>query len=360
MLNPLDDQTLIRLIDTEDMLAALASFPAQCAEAAGLADDVDLSAVQNSSRGPISEVVTLGMGGSGIGGDIAKALLETGSSVPIIVNKGYELPAFVSASTLVIAVSYSGETEETLAAFDAALSAGARIVAITSGGAIARKAEAAGAPIVRVPTGLQPRAAVGYLALPIIIVLRRLGLCADDSGDIDEAIALLETLIKSYGPAVEADNNRAKRLADELSGAVPIVYGGEGMPAVAALRWKCQLNENSKVPAFWNSFPEMNHNELVGWQELSDVTVRFHGVVLKDGLEGARVKARIGLSLPMIEQNLGGVTEIEAKGQSRLARFMSLVCLGDYASVYIAILSGVDPTPVARIQELKSKLKEIG
>jgi glucose/mannose-6-phosphate isomerase len=104
----------------------------------------------------------------------------------------------------------------------------------------------------------------------------------------------------------------------------------------------------------------MNHNELVGWQELSDVTVRFHGVVLKDGLEGARVKARIGLSLPMIEQNLGGVTEIEAKGQSRLARFMSLVCLGDYASVYIAILSGVDPTPVARIQELKSKLKEIG
>jgi len=358
MLNPLDDVKLIESIDTGRMLDATSSFADQCAEAESIAAAADLKSYIDAAAG-ISSVVTLGMGGSGIGGDVAKAMFENEIFVPVTVNKGYDLPAFVGGDTVVVAVSYSGETEETLATFEAALAADARIVVITSGGTIGEKAARLGLPVVEVPAGLQPRAALGYLALPVLVVLRRMGLAPDGRGDIAEAITLLENLNKQYAADIPTDENPAKQLADELQGVVPVIYGSEGLPAVAALRWKCQLNENAKVPAFWHAFPELNHNEIVGWQELADITDRFQVVVLRDADENERVKARIEFTLPLIEGNLGGITQVRSEGKSRLARVMSLVYLGDFASVYLAILNGVDPTPVARIQELKRKLKEI-
>ncbi len=325
-----------------------------------MAEAADLKELGLSgAAGGISSVVTLGMGGSGIGGDVVKAIVEDDLAVPFIVCKGYKLPAFVDPGTLVIAISYSGETEETLTAFEAAEAAGASILVITSGGRIAARASEADYPVVAVPAGLQPRAALGYLALSALVALRRIGLVANESGDIDETLALLVKLSSDFGPAMPTSDNPAKRLAGTLLSKLPVIYGTEGISAIAALRWKCQINENAKTPSFWHAFPELNHNEIVGWQELASVTKEFGLVVLRDSGEYGRVSARIGITVPLISEAFANVAEVTSEGITPLARLMSLIYLGDFASVYLAILNGVDPTPVERIQELKSKLSEI-
>jgi len=359
MIEQLNDLEYIESIDVSDMLGAVKAFPRQCREAVEIAksaDLCDLADVANSGR--ISTVLVLGMGGSGIAGDVAKAVLEADLQIPFIVNKGYELPTFVDSGTLVIAVSYSGETEETLTVFDKAVETGAQGAVITSGKRLAAKAKKLNAPVFMIPTGLQPRAAIAYLALPIITLLGRIGLAKRNSEDREELITLGEDLVDQYRGARPAADNLAKQLAADLYGKIPVIYGSEGISAVAALRWKCQFNENSKSPAFFNSFPELNHNETVGWQELVDISRQFHLVVLRDSGENARVTKRVELTLPLIADNLGGVSEVKSSGESPLAHLFSLIILGDFVSVYLAILYSVDPTPVERIQLLKEKLKE--
>ncbi|MFH1736513.1 MAG: bifunctional phosphoglucose/phosphomannose isomerase [Actinomycetota bacterium] len=357
MIEQLDDLKHIKSVDRSDMLGAIEAFPRHCQEAVELAkatDLCDLADVANAGR--INAVLVLGMGGSGIAGDVAKAVLEADLSVPLLVNKGYELPAFVDSGTLVVAVSYSGETEETLTAFEKAVEAGTQAAVITSGGQLAAKAKKLNAPVFMIPAGLQPRAAIAYLVLPLITLMRRIGLAKRNTEDREELITLAEDLVNQYRGARPASENPAKKLAADLYGKIPVIYGSDGITSVAALRWKCQFNENSKSPAFWNVFPELNHNETVGWQELVDISRQFHLVVLRDTGENARVAKRIELTLPLIAGNLGGISEVKSSGESLLMRLFSLIILGDFVSVYLAILYGVDPTPVERIRLLKDKL----
>lgn len=359
MIERLDDQKYIKSIDISDMLDAVEAFPQHCREAVEIAKSTDLCDLADvANAGRISTVLVLGMGGSGIAGDVAKAILETDLSVPFLVNKGYDLPAFVGPGTLVVAISYSGETEETLATFDKLVQAGAQTAVITSGGQLVAKAKEINAPVFMIPTGLQPRAAIAYLALPLITLMRRIGLANRNTEDREELIMLAEDIVSQYRGARPAADNPAKKLAADLYGKMPVIYGSEGISAVAAMRWKCQFNENSKSPAFWNSFPELNHNETVGWQELADVSRQFHLVVLRDSVENARVTKRIEVTLPMIVGNFGDMSEMKSLGESPLARLFSLIILGDFVSVYLAILNDVDPTPVERVQLLKEKLKK--
>lgn len=350
----LDDLKAIEKIDEDGMLKAIEDFPLQCQEAVDLARGLSFD-IPSDMR----SVVVLGMGGSGIGGDIAKVLLEDELRIPFLVNKGYLLPRFVDDRTLCFAVSYSGNTEETLSGFDQAVERGCPVISITTGGLLGNKAEERSLPIVKIPKGLQPRAALGYLSLPILVVLERMALIGDKGQDIQETLAILDERTKNFSPHKPLSQNEAKMLATRLCGKVPVIYGSDGPTAVAALRWKCQFNENSKVPAFWNVFPELNHNETVGWELLRDITTEhFLLLLLRDAEESERVKKRVEITRSLIEGRFGGASEVWSGGKSRLARTFSLIYLGDFVSFYLAALNGVNPSPVERISVLKRRLSE--
>ncbi len=355
----MDDLDNLKAIDVSDMLGAVGALPAQCREAVALADKTDLKSLLSAVSGTdVSVITVLGMGGSGIGGDIVKAIVEPKVAVPVIVNKGYELPACVGHGALVFAVSYSGETEETLASFEKAVSRGARIVAVTTGGRLRERAKELALPVAQVPAGLQPRAALGYLSLTMLVLLERIGLIKDLRADIDEMLEILERMSGEMSAASPLAGNTAKKLAGRLYGKLPVIYGSEGVPAVAALRWKCQFNENSKTPAFWNQFPELDHNEIVGWHELADISGRCCLVVLRSSAENKRIAKRVEVTLPLIESSSGGSLQVWDDGESNLARLFSLIYVGDFTSVYLALINGVDPTPVERIKMLKEKLQD--
>ncbi len=335
--------------DPGDMLGAVASLPRQLTGgyAAAQAALRDVPAPP-----PADAVVICGMGGSAIGGDLVLAALPD-LAVPAVVVRGYRLPAWVGPRTLVIPVSYSGDTEETLACADEAVRAQARIVSVASGGRLAAFAEAHDLPLIRVPGGGQPRAAVGYLAMPLLAALAWAGLCPAADDDVAEAAALLRRGNDEYGPA--AGDDPAKRLARDLFGRQAVVYGA-GVTAPAARRFKGQINENAKAPAFFNELPELNHNELMGWTSVPQVSQATLGVFLLDEGEDARLLRRAELTEQGLASRGVPVTRIVARGASRLARLFSLVQLGDYVSFYLALLYGVDPTPVTAIQEFKAQL----
>lgn len=360
MVNLLDDRNHLESIDISDFAGVAAGLPGQCRDGVALAMSADLDTLTaDLNKNPVSNIVTLGMGASGIGGDILKAIFEPEIGMPIVVNKGYHLPAFAGKDTLVIAVSYSGETEETLTTFEEAVRRGCRVLVFTSGGTLGSRAAELGLPCVTVPGGMQPRAALGYLTLPLVAAMCRLGLAGNMDAEISETLDILEAMAAKLNAGVPTEDNLAKQLAVKIEGMMPVIYGSEGGPAVAAFRWKCQINENSKSPAFWNAFPEQNHNEITGWQELNDVSRRFCLIELRSAGEGKRIAKRAETTKELIKDSFGDIFIVEAEGRSDLARLFSLMYIGDFASVYLAVLYGVDPTPVERIHELKKRLKDI-
>ena len=270
--------------------------------------------------------------------------------------RGYELPGFVGPRSIVAAVSYSGATEETLAAVLQAERAGATVFAITSGGSLAQAAERGG---VLVPRGLAPRAALGYLMLPLLAALERWKLVGPCGKEVEAAAEALDTLAGDCAPDVPTLRNPAKRLAEQLAGRVPAVYAASPWLEAAARRWKCQFNENSKTLATWSVFPELNHNETVGWGAPPELAGRFAVVMLLDGAEPAHLAQRIRLTTDLALGPAADVHEVRARGTGRLARLLSLVSMGDLVSVYLAYLRGIDPTPVEIIATIKQKLHEI-
>ena len=353
----LDDVERITSVDRSNMLKVVEDFPSQCREAARLGKDVNLDGLKGISAQTRS-ILVLGMGGSGVSGDISRTLLEEELKVPFLVNKNYGVPKFVDKETLVFAVSYSGDTEETLSGFDQAIERGCKIVSITTGGKLAEKAEGLGLPVVRIPSGIQPRSALGYLFIPLLVVLTRLGFVPDKEKEIEEAIELLHAKSASYGLACALAGNPAKELAARLHGKLPVVYGFSGLTDVVAFRWKCQFNENSKIPSFWHVFPELNHNETVSWEFLAEITKDFSLILLRDEQEPERVKKRIDITRELIEHKFGSVETIWAEGKSKLSKMLSLIYLSDFVSVYLAVLYGIDPSPVERISVLKKRLAE--
>ncbi|MDI6771696.1 MAG: bifunctional phosphoglucose/phosphomannose isomerase [bacterium] len=346
----LDDRKEIVRLDPGGMLGLVQRLGTMTTDGWEAASDLALPPVSPSA------VIVGGMGGSGIGGDLLRALLAPTAALPVVVVKDYRLPAFVGRDTLVFACSYSGDTEETLAAYQEAHASGAAIVAVTSGGALADHAAASGHPVVRVPPGLPPRAALPYMLMPLLRITGRLGIGGVTDSEVREAAALLDGLVVRWGPEAPSGVNPAKSLAAALEGALPVVYASSSLFEPVAQRWKTQLNENSKVFACWNAFPELNHNETVGWEGVRGGHPRLHAVLLRDRDEGARNALRVEITRELLARRADGVTEVWSQGNGLLARLLSLVLLGDLVSVYLAVLTRVDPTPVEIIAEIKRRL----
>lgn len=310
---------------------------------------------------PPAAVVVCGMGGSGIAGEVLQALLADRIPVPVLSVKDERIPSSVDARTWFFACSYSGETEETLAAYEQACRRQAEVVAVASGGRLADLAGRRGHPVVRVPAGLPPRAALPYLLVPMVrLVARACGGGAEAEEEmrrqVDEAARLLEDLTARWGPAVPVSSNPAKALAVTLEGAIPVVYAGSASMAPTAQRWKTQFNENSKVFAAWNAFPEFTHNEIVGWEGVTAGGPPFHVVFLRDREDGAANARRLEAARERLVGRARGASEVWSHGVGRLARMLSLILLGDYVSAYLAVVRGVDPTPIEAIQAIKQRL----
>jgi glucose/mannose-6-phosphate isomerase len=300
-------------------------------------------------------LVVAGMGGSAIGADLAVAALGDRASRPITVTRGYGLPSWTTPEATVLCASYSGDTEETLAAYEAAGALGARRIVSSTGGALAAQAREEGVPVIPVPGGFQPRAAVGY---GLVVALEVAALCGAGPSlhtEIDVAAAHADRLAEQWGPHGPEDG-AAKALARTLQGTIPVIAGA-GLTAPVAYRWKTQFNENAKYPAFASQLPELDHNELVGWKRSLDLG-RLSAVFLDDADLHPRVRRRIALTRELIEGRAAADELISSQGESRTERLVSLVLLGDLMTLYLAILDGLDPAEIDVLTELKTRLRD--
>jgi glucose/mannose-6-phosphate isomerase len=302
----------------------------------------------------IDAVVVLGMGGSGIAGDVLAAASAGVSRVPVSVVKSYELPSWVGPRSLVFAVSCSGNTEETLTTTRAAWAAGAKVVVVASGGELTRLAAEHGAPVVAVPSSIpQPRAAIGATAVPLLVMAERMGLLPGASAQITGAVA---QLIRRRDQLVGADGVAA-RIALRIGRTIPLVHGAQGLASVAASRWKTQVNENAKSPAMWAAQPELCHNEIAGWAQFGDVTRQIITVVaLRTADEHPQVARRFEWVGEVLQEVVADVIDVWAEGSTPLARFFDLVLVGDFVSLHLADRDGVDPGPVPILSQMKDYL----
>jgi glucose/mannose-6-phosphate isomerase len=298
-------------------------------------------------------LVVCGMGGSAIGGDLAAAALGDRATRPITTVRGYALASWTGPDSLVLCCSYSGDTEETLACFEAAGAAGAGRVVLTTGGRLAEAARAEGVPVIGVPAGMQPRAAVLYMMVGALECAALCGAAPGLHAEIDTSRALLEELVGEWGPEA-SDDSQAKAIASTLRGTVPVVHGSDPTTAIAR-RWHTQMNENAKSAAFWAELPEANHNELCGW-ERGRKNAPLAAVFLCDADQHPRIQRRIELTRSEVERAGAPTIVIHSRGGTPLERVLSLILLGDLMSVYLAVLEGVDPTPVEPLVRFKAAL----
>jgi len=301
-------------------------------------------------------ILVLGMGGSAIGGDLLSDYLSDELSIPIVVIRGYNIPKFVDENSLVFAISYSGNTEETISNLKKCLKVKAKIIALTSGGKLTVLPQENSFPVIKVPEGIQPRAAISYLFFPILKVLQRLSLVKERSNEIEETISVLQDLSREYCAKSPSENNLAKKVALSLYQHLPLIYGSEGLLEAVAMRWKTQINENSKWPCFWNVFPELDHNEIVGYEIENSINRQVKIIYLQDKEGLLRLEQRREITRKIIEHKVAEFMVCSTKGKGKMARMFSLIFLGDMASYYLAILNQVDPTPVACIEDLKKEL----
>lgn len=343
------------MTDSLGFLDAVAGLPEQLMAAREAAEQLDLTGLPAVDQ--VANIVVLGMGGSGISGDVLASAAGPDLCVPVTVSKGYECPAFVGPRSLVFAVSYSGGTEETLAAAAGALDAGATVLAVSTGGALAELVTARGGVHLPCPEGYMPRAALGALIAPIFVALERIGLLA---GAHDALVAAETQLAKRRDlcvPAVTGAANPAWEIARKIDRTVPLVYGGGAIGATAAYRWKCDIGENAKAPAFWNTYPELDHNEICGWGQNGDVTRQVITIVeLRHGFEHAQVGRRFEITRELIRETVHQILEVHAEGDGRLAQLLDLMYFGDWVSCYVALQNDVDPGPIDTIQSLKAAL----
>jgi len=346
----LDDVAGMRALDPKGMLRVLGSFPDQLKHATALAQAVPLPPAN-----PLN-VVVCGMGGSGISGELLRDWARDRMDVPVDVVNDYHLPAYCGNRTLVIVESYSGNTEETLACFEDAVVRGCPTVAVASGGELARRAVEEGVPLVRIPADLPvPRAATPYLFVPLLVGVEQLGL-AFASDELGEAQGVLAEMVPLLAPETPTQENVAKQLAHAIHQTIPVVYG-QGVLRAVARRWRTQLNENAKVLARDDVFPECDHNDFPAWGG-SDTAQLFSAVVLRDPMEPPELADRIELTREMAFRHARVVAEVCARGDGALARMLSTLVVGDYTSLYLAFLRGIDPAPIEMIEDLKRALKE--
>jgi glucose/mannose-6-phosphate isomerase len=349
----LDDQGSLGSVDSSGMLALVAGLGNQLRAGFESGAGVGLAARRG---GGFDGVVVCGMGGSGIAADVARGLFGATAGIPIVSSKGYGLPAFAGRSTLVVAVSYSGNTDETLAAYRQACGRDATVVSISAGGELATLSATDGTAHVSVPADVpMPRAAVGYLCGATIGVLEAADVTGSIEADLSQTIASLDELAFRVGPESPVADNELKELALWVAGRTPVVWASEGLTEAAALRWKNQLNENAKVPAFCSTLPELDHNEIEGWSAGKGVS--FGLIVLRHPGEHPRIADRVQASLEAISGASLPHREVWAEGTGPLEWLFSLIMKADFASIYLAVLRGVDPTPVPVLMGLKERLR---
>jgi len=357
----LDDTGRIRKVDKSNMLAFCVNAAAHYREAAKTAENFSRQTAvlfHRLSSHPPANIIVAGMGGSAIGGELLKDWMRDKAQVPIEVSRAYSLPAYANARSLVIVMSYSGETEESLSAFLDAVKRRCMIYCVSSGGSLLEFAEQLGVPYLRVPSGMPPRAAFPYMFVPLLRSLETAGVVSGVSGELSEATKILKRVSGENAPEKPVKANFAKMLASGINGSVPVVYGF-GFYRSVAQRFKQQFNENSKVPSKWEFFSELNHNEIVGWEKTGKLAKCFSTIFIRDKAEPKDIRIRIETTKSLAPS--GSKTfEVWAQGKSALARMLSTVCVGDFTSVYLAVLRGVDPTPVGSINVLKAKMRQVG
>ncbi len=351
-LHVLDDPAARERIDPQGMLAAVSALPGQCQDAWNAAQDMDIP----SGYSQIRSIAVLGMGGSAIAGDLWRVLLQRECSVPVFNVRQYDLPPYVDGHTLVIASSYSGNTEETLSAFNQALRTPAKKLVLTTGGKILTAARANGVPVFSYTFAGEPRAALGWGFMPLLAIGQKLGLTQGIERDVHEAITVMEALLHDIAQDVPLAENAAKQMALSLHERLPVIYCA-GPLAEVAHRWKTQLNESSKIWCFYEELPELHHNATVGLELPASTAANATVVLLQsDTLIHRRVALRFEWTRGLLERSGINVLSVDARGQSALAQMMSLILFGDFVSGYLALLYEVDPTPTAVIQDLRNWL----
>lgn len=353
MSHPLDDASYVLRNDPKEMYRLTCEFPAQVAKAAEIA----LAATLPTGNTKPDLVMLTGLGGSAVGGDFVKALFEAFGRVPFFVNRDYHIPNYINGASLVFASSYSGNTEETLSAYDEAKRKGASIICVTSGGKLAELARQDGFPLIIIPAGQPPRTALGFNLIPVIIACEKLGLLPKQ--DYPALIAHLERCVSAWRIEEPTITNFTKRLAEHLQGSVGTLYGLGSWQGIVANRWKGQINENSKNMVFANAFPELNHNEILGWVKADGQGVKkWLTVVLRDGTESAKMQKRAEVT----ERLLKGTSEfhhVDASGETLLEKMLGLTLFGDFVSLYLAALNDVDPENIDHINTLKGELAKV-
>jgi glucose/mannose-6-phosphate isomerase len=333
-------------IDPQDMFNSIYRFADQIQEALEIGAQINLqydySACEN--------IVVAGMGGSAIGGDVVETIAHQELKIPFYVNRNYKLPNWVDGKTLIICSSYSGNTEESLSAYEDALKKGAMICCISTGGQLSEKIQAKGFDLITIPGGLQPRAALAYSFVPILYLLRKIGLISNSLiDDLSNSITSLEQKRETY--SVGDTSNPIFKMAKNIYGMIPIIYGTTDTTGVVALRWKSQLCENAKMLAY--------HNEIVGWGNNPDLLSELSVIWLRDKNDNEQVRKRQDITITLLNDIDIMQYEVNAEGANNIDRLLNLINYGDWLSYWCAILHNTDPSPVEKINKLKKALKEI-
>jgi glucose/mannose-6-phosphate isomerase len=349
----LDNIPKMLSLDRSGMMGLVLGLPGQCR---GARRRVKAHPPQVKRRG-FKSVLVSGLGGSAIGADVVRALITKQAGFSLTVNRNYGLPAWASRDTLVVCSSYSGNTEETLSAFQLAVKKKLPILAISSGGKLLAQARRRNLPCLELTSGLPPRAAFGYSFATLLTALETLKLLPSFERDFNGALELLECLSREWGPARPALKNEPKQLALFLRGCLPVIYAGQDHFDAVGLRWKGQLNENAKQVALFNVLPEMNHNEIMGFSRPDRLTKQMAAVLLRHPSgDHPQTVRRFCILKSVLKTRTAGVREVTPRGKCLLAQMLSCLYLGDFMSVYLAFLKGLDPTPMRLIDEFKKKL----
>ncbi|MDZ7690410.1 MAG: bifunctional phosphoglucose/phosphomannose isomerase [Balneolaceae bacterium] len=333
------------------MWSLLVDFPNQWNQAVKITEDLEITV----SLEEVENICLVGMGGSAIGTELIQAYTIDSAEVPVQVVKGYDVPKWVGEGTLIIASSFSGNTEETVMALKKARSRGARPIAITSGGELLLKATRENFDYFRIPGKIRARAALGYNFVILFRIFQQLGFLPEGEEALHETEELLHQQTQYYSHFSE---NEALNLARELSETLPVIYTNNNFMKAVGSRWCSQLEENSKTLAYRNEFPEMTHTEIVGWERIAHLTGRLSVMFLTDPEDGYRIQKRMEITQELIKGQADSITILKTRGKSRLAQMFSLVQLADWTSFYLAIVNNVDPSPVPKIDLFKSKLAE--
>ncbi|HLM27519.1 MAG TPA: bifunctional phosphoglucose/phosphomannose isomerase [Thermoleophilaceae bacterium] len=337
----------IEHLDKTGMLSDIVAQPLQLEDALWRAESAGLPGAETPGG-----LLVCGMGGSAIGADLANAVLDDRATRPLQVLRGYSPPGWLTSDYFVLCSSYSGETEETLACYEAARVAGAPRAVLTTGGSLAAAAREDGVPVIGVPSGMQPRAAVIYMAVGVMAAAAACNAAPSLRGEVEQAEPLLRGLADEWGPG--ADGSLAAEIAHRLHGTIPVVHGA-GPTLAPAMRWKTQINENAETAAFASALPEANHNEICGW-ERGRALAPLSAVFLENADQHPRVRRRVEVTAKLARDAGAACTLVDAKGDTPFERVLSLVLLGDLVSVYLAVLEGIDPTPVEPIERFKAEL----